>query len=61
MTWIHRVIEHRLSPERRRGLENRVGDRRLHAAADDDKANRRKTERRNARDRRARTGRRRKS
>ncbi len=26
MNWVHRVIEHRLSPERRKGLEHRVND-----------------------------------
>jgi hypothetical protein len=27
MAWIYRRIEHRLSPERRLGLENRIGER----------------------------------
>jgi hypothetical protein len=59
MPWIHRIIEHRLTPERRKGLENRIADRRrkdTHATSEHD--NRRKTERRQPRDRRTRESRR---
>lgn len=52
MAWTYRVIEHRLSPERRLGLENRIGERGFSASASGGVDNRREGERRTQGDRR---------
>jgi hypothetical protein len=53
MSWIHRIIEHRLQPDRRLGLEKRVADRRLDKTLSaEQRQDRRKGERRAPRERR---------
>jgi hypothetical protein len=52
MAWTHRIIEHRLSPERRLGLENRVAGRGAREHAPGGGGNRREGDRRVRGDRR---------